>query len=355
MSTAMTISQQIDLLVDSMVSIPTNKNYWLIRTQAGTLYDEFRSNDFVALEHFEVPLLFLNQIKDLSSDQKNENIKRYVKDYYQKKVAVSPTEELTQHKTSLIASQIYRFVYELKKGDTVIIPSSNSDYISFGVVTESFIAGANADLNSTILNQYTLKKRVRWIKEIARKDVEPYLFRIFTAHQAINDIGQYADIIERSVKDLYVLDDEAHLVINVGADNISATNLFGLGCDILGLIDAVAKEFGLDVKSSDLEVAININSPGKIDLKSKIRKTTIIAGIILFICGGGYEGHNGTKISTPGLPAIVETIFNFIKTNKESALKEKIFEQYKDSLQVKQPEDMILLLKQVSDNKDLPK
>ena len=36
-------------------------------------------------------------------------------------------------------------------------------------------------------------------------------------------------------------------------------------------------------------------------------------------------------------------------------MKREIFEKYKDSLQVKQPEDMIKLLKQFSENKDVAK
>lgn len=38
---------------------------------------------------------------------------------------------------------------------------------------------------------------------------------MFTAHQAVNNVNEYAEIIERSINDMFVLDDEAHIVINI--------------------------------------------------------------------------------------------------------------------------------------------
>lgn len=204
-------------------------------------------------------------------------------------------------------------------------------------------------------NDYILKKRVRWLHDIPRANVDPYLYRLFFSHQALNDVSKYADIIERSIGDFFILDDEAHLIIEVKTTSeVPAKDLFGLGYDILQLVDDFAAYAKLNISSKDLYTNININSPGKIDLKSKVKKTTVVAGIILFLGGGGYKGSWG-DLSTPGIPGIIKAWDEYQGHLQEREMKQQMFNQYKDSLHVKDPNDLIKLMKQVSDNKDLPK
>ena len=47
--------------------------------------------------------------------------------------------------------------------------------------------------------------------------------------------------------------------------------------------DEISEKFVLGISSEDLEVTININSPGKIDIKSKVKKTTVVFGLILLL------------------------------------------------------------------------
>lgn len=354
----MTLSEELDLLVNLAETIPADKRYWLIRTQSGSLYEPFIENGFIAIEHNEVSLSFLNETK---TEFKDDNIK--LQAAIKNKVhavheSILTDEELNIRRASLIASQIFKFVFEMKKGDTVVIPSYNSDIVSFGLVTENILANfAPEELRK--INQSTdaiLKRRVRWIKDLRRIDLDPYLYRMFQAHQAVNEVSGYADVIERSLKDLFILDDEAHLIINVQTEKeVPAADLFGLGSEILFLIDAFAAKYGINVSSKDLNVTITLNSPGKIDLKSKIKRVTFLAGLILAVFGGGYETKDGTKIETPGVPGLLRAIDEFRAHEQERAMKQQIFDTYKDSLHIKQPDDMVKLLKQFSDNKDVPK
>lgn len=353
----MTISEELDLIVDSIGSISNQKRYWLIRTQGGELYDTFRDKGFVALDHIEAPLSFLYDLKKTFQEDRikilNET-KQKIKSYCLEKKNSDSEADIDTRRIGLIASQINKFYFDFKKGDTVLIPSVNSETISFGIVSESQIASFGQE-ETNVAEHLILKKRVKWIKDLNRKDLDPYIYRMFTAHQALNDVGAYAEVIERSTKDLFVLDEEAHFIINVGAHDISASDFFSLGSEILNLIDKFAETYGLDVSSNDLQVTININSPGKIDLKSKIKKTTILAGLILAAFGGGYEAKNGTTFKTDGVPGLISSIDEFLKHQQEREMKEKVFNKYKDSLKIKQPDDMVQILKQFSDNKDLPK
>lgn len=178
---------------------------------------------------------------------------------------------------------------------------------------------------------------------------------MFNAQQAVNNVTDYAEIIERSINDLFILNEEAHFVINVESDIISAKDLFGLGANLMEILDDVSEKFGLGISSDDLQVTININSPGKIDVKSKVKNTTIFFGILLFLCGGGYEAPDGTKLSINGMPKIIKAIDEYLDHQQDRELKRDIFNTYKDSLQIKEPEDLVLLLKQVSENKDIAK
>lgn len=356
----MTISQELDLFVENLPKIPVSKRYWLIRTQSGSLYETFVVNKFIALDHNEVSI---SQLAEFSNNSAGDDL--LLRKYIRNKVYEVHTnrleekgifEELDTRKSTLISNQIFKFVYEIKKGDIVIIPSSNSDVISFGEVTESNIAEFSSEELRRSGTDAILKKRVHWIKDIARRNLDPYLYKMFTAHQALIDVGPYADIIERSLKDFFILDEEAHLIINVESEEeIPAPDLFGLGSSLLDLIDRFSKEYDLGISSKDLQVSISLNSPGKIDLKSRIKKTTLVSGLILAIFGGGYEDKDGTKFKTEGLPGLIRAISDFRDKEQQIEMRESIFGTYKDSLKVKNPDEMNKLMKQFSNNKDLPK
>lgn len=338
---------QLNNLVNKIINVSNKRSYWLVRTQSGALYPIFTEKGYVSIGHDEVSLSFLMEKRKSypnSSKELSNEIKEIVrKNHY--------PETNDKRKISLIASQIIKFAYEVKKGDIVIIPSYNSDKIYFGIVaTDNWIREDYTNLGDPSV----LKKSVKWIKEIPRRRLDPYLYRMFLAHQALNKVNDYAEIIERSINDLFVLKEEAHIIINVESYKIAAKDLFGLGQQLLDLVDEVSDNFNFGISSSDFQASIVINSPGKIDIKSKIKPATLLLGVILLICGGGYETSDGTKISTEGLPGVVRAIDNFLDHQQDRNLKEKIFVAYKDSLQIKQPDDLIRLLKQVSDNKDKP-
>ena len=353
----MSVSEDLDLFISTLPTIPAEKRYWLIRTQSGSLYETFRTNGFVGLEHNEVPLFLLNTIRNTTSNDDSKTlaaIRNRVRSVHEQ--IASEEEGVDLRKSGLISSQIFRFVYETKKNDTVIIPSYGSEIISFGEFIESHIGEFTPEENRRFGVDMILKKRVRWVKDILRRDLDPYLYKMFTAHQAIFDAGGYAEIIERSLHDFFVLDEEAHIIINVETENeIPATDLFGLGSEILRLVDAFAAENQLDISSNQLQVSINVNSPGKIDLKSKIKKVTLITGLILAAFGGGYESKEWGSLASPGLPGLIKAIDEFKTHEQERGMKQQIFDKYKDSLKIKNPDDLVKLLKQVSDNKDLPK
>ena len=191
---------QLDKLVESINTVASNKNYWLIRTQAGALYQTFIDNSYISIGHKEVPSYILSEnAKNYKFNKKmvQDIIRNKVKQYHEDKGT-----PLDKRSISLISSQIAKFAYEVKENDIVIIPSHNSNCISFGVVTEYGFSQMNV-INPD--DSAILKKSVIWIKELKRRHLDPYLYKMFTAHQAINNVKEYAAIVERSLNDMFIL------------------------------------------------------------------------------------------------------------------------------------------------------
>lgn len=348
----------LDSILEDIQIIPNSKKYWLIRTQSGILFDTFLENDFVGLDHREVSLRNLAGLRKIFTDNNKflDGIRDVVNDYYTDKQRNEIN--IQSRRISLIANQIYKFYQNVKKGDVVIIPSYSSAKVAFGIIKENNIAEfSESEIRKFDYTTQFLNKRVDWIADFNRTSLDSNIFKMFTSHQAINNVSKYADVIERSLKDFFILDNEAHLIINVQKnDDIKAKDLFGLGYSFLEIFDSISKELGiLDVSSDDLEVKVNVNSPGTIDLKSRIKKTTLLAGFVLLVCGGGYVASDGSSLKTEGIKSLLEAISNFRDREQDRDLKVQIFNKYKDSMKIKTPDDMIKLMKQVDNNKDLPK
>jgi hypothetical protein len=352
----MTITEELKLILDHIPNISPDKKYWLIRTQGGILYDIFINNKIVAIEHNLITNTRLKEIQK-NSGVNVELLSNSIKEEVRKSLRrIDPSEEIVERDVTLKSNQITRFAFEIKKGDVVIIPSKDSDYISLGVVTSNDYFSETINVYNESPITFDLLRRVKWEVTVPRYKLDPNLYRLFTSHQTIVNADFYAESIERTLNDLYVLNDDAHIILEVQQEgDIPAKDLFGLGYELLQLVDEYAKFAGLEISSNDLAVQVNLNSPGKIDYKSKIKSTTVIMGLILLVAGGGYEDKQGNKLKTDGLPGIVKSISKFLSDQDDREMKKELFTKYKDSLHIKNPDDLNKALKQFSDNKDLPK
>lgn len=356
------INEALDTIVERLEPIPSTKRYWLIRTKSGSLYDTFRKNNFVGLDHSQVSLQDLSYLRKFYNEDSMflNGIKDNLFNHYTE-LKEKTGKEIKDRTISIKANQIYKFYQKVRKGDMVIIPSYSSTKVAFGVIKENFIASfSSEEVEKFDFSKQFLNKRVQWINDFDRSNLDPNIYKMFSAHQAITEVGKYADVIERTLEDFFILDNEAHLIINVQKkDGINAKSLFGLGYNFLNLIDDIVADLGIEgISSNDFEVEVNINSPGKIDLKSKIKKGTVFALIVLAAFGGGYES-DAFKLKTEGLPGLVVAITDAINSYKDKeqdrAMQKEIFEQYKNKLEIKNPDDFVKIMKQVDDNQDKPK
>lgn len=320
----MSLQENIEKLSDSVKKGSQQCRYWMVRTNAGAYFDLFVKNDYVALSRNDIPYNLLYEAKQQYHDKTNVIIKK-VKEAIKKSSTIDKSG-YDERSLSLAISQVYKFVYEVKKNDIVIIPSEKSDEICIGVFTEDNLA----DSQQTNEN-FVYTRKVRWIKLLKKRFFDPFFYKLFTSHHAICDVSPYQEYIERSIRSQFVINDESHYVIALTSEKIKARHLFKFGDLMLELFEDYIKSESLNFDINSIDASINLNSPGRIDFKSNVKIGALLMLFIPAILTGctNAEGHQDNA-------EIYNSIFNFRNThsNRINELDSLI-----NSLQVKKIED----------------
>lgn len=149
------------------------RNYWLLRTQGGTYFDEFYFNNYIGIEWDDI---VDNTIKSM------ETMAQIVSQKY-------PEEK----RATYVAGQIWKFIHDFKKGDIVLIPNKDSKIIAFGEILEDDIYVSDDgisdpfaqlsipdDEDSNSIPVLRKRRRVKWIKTIKRELLDPHLQTFMT-------------------------------------------------------------------------------------------------------------------------------------------------------------------------------
>ena len=341
------IYSTFDNIITSAESIAPSRKYWFIRTDGGKYFDSFKENKFVAIEDNLITLQEIYSLKQKYKEDKKiilEELKRISKDRYPKDA-----------RTGLVASQIYRFLYEVKKGDIVIIPDVNSSAIAIGEISDFIIPETTKqEIEDTKCN-WLKRKKVEWRKFIIKNNIDPYLYKMLATHQAISDITHYSDIIERSIQNFYFTEDKANLILEVKSrKNINARSLFKLGLAILDYTQNYIDKNGFKLDTNDVDVKIALNSPGKIQLSAKSKITLFISALLIIgINGGGLKINICDKfnldLSTQGA---IQNLIDYQNQAHDRAMKNEILNNI-DSLKIQMPDDVVKVFQQFSTNKQL--
>ncbi|WP_299766993.1 hypothetical protein [uncultured Dokdonia sp.] len=337
----MSITADIERFYQEVPTISEDKKYWLIRTLSGSLHDTFVANSYVAIGYNEISLEAINSINTANAEfpDKIRNIKNLVIDTYK-----------DEKKPGLIANQIYKFTYSVKKGDVVIIPSSNSEFISFGVVEQTPLLNVNFDRDDGC--SFYRRKSIKWLKHLKRRELEPLLFRMFFSHNTVNDISRYGNLIESTLNNYFIKDDEEHVIFNIERnEDIGAVDLFQLGFYMLKLTETFYRENGLVFDINDFDVKVNLNSKGKLKFIKKVGSGAVILAIIAVAIngGGGNVSFKGFEIdiTTDGL---IQKVIDYQNNKFDREMVREIRDSM-DSLQVVDPSDAVELYRQFSVNK----
>ncbi|NFQ84194.1 hypothetical protein FDG04_02450 [Clostridium sporogenes] len=300
---------------------PEDRNYWFIRTQGGTYYDSFVNEGFVGIEWDEISDL------ELIKNSNEEKLKLDVIKYY-------PKVEKPGHPVN----QILRFANDIKKGDIVLIPNERSEWISIGefLSDEMYIYEEEEDFQDILDSldddckdkKPVLKKRreVRWIKQVKRNDLDPYLYRIIYSHNAVCDANKYSIFIDRTLSQFYIKGEEAYFTYKVNKkQNIPYQDLISFLNVNNQLMQYINENIDDEFNIKDFILKINVQSKGPIQFKGKVFSILLLGMVITGLFGAKFKFNVNSKgadceISTEGLPKLIESVSKIMDKREDEDL-----------------------------------
>lgn len=309
------------------------RNYWFLRTQAGTYFDEFYFNNYIGIEWDDIVDNSIKSIEDMAQtvSQKYPN----------------------ETRTTYVAGQIWKFIHRFKKGDIVLIPNKDCKIIAFGEILEDQIYISNEGISDPLAqlslpdmdDEYSLpilrkRRKVKWLKTLKRGDLDPHLQTFIYAHNTIVDLKPYALFIDRTLSNFYIKGNSGYFTLMVNKPaNIPLDDLTDLFLFNRSLCDFVNKYFPneYNIRRGELICKIDVQSKGPVQFTGPITKITLIGLICMVLCGGSVKLNlkEGLEISSDGITKIIDSVVNaydVIKTHQETEKYEALTNDYSELL-----------------------
>lgn len=331
--------------------IPEDRNYWFVRTQKGTYYNEFYNENYIGIEWDKVSDL------EILNTAKEETIKSLVEKEYPEK-----------DRSGYIGGQIYRFVQTMKKGDIVIIPSQGSVWLAFGElvddnvylleedkekefeeILEEFYDETQADIDEkTVLKK---RRKVKWIKTVKRTELDPQLYKIIYSHNTIVDAKDYSFFIDRMLSNFFIKGEEAYYTFKVNKkNNINYKDMLSFLNNNENMIEALSRKYPeLNINSDELILKISVQSKGPISFKGTVKNMLYIGLLYGALFGVKFDLNAfGMEINfeTEGIPKWISMYSEVVNNNKEIKDSEEIKELYEklkadfDNLEIDEPKQI---------------
>ena len=262
--------------------IPSTRRYWLIRTERGKFYRDFKENGYVALgwDHF-------TNLGDLKSAALASQVKEKLTGIFKK---VYPNEK----RPGLAINQMIKFVTDISIDDVIIIPSANSNEISIGVVTSTpYTESPNVNNTSCLAIEkpeyeechFIKRIRVKWLTQIKKENVDLRLSKLLNARNTITHADDYSHFIDRSIYALYSKNGYVHLTLHVEKkEDVTVDEFAELLSSIKGLVNA----YEIPDEHKTLAIKSRVESPGPVEfIGDPVSITLIAAGVV------GYFGFGG--------------------------------------------------------------
>ena len=305
-------------ILGSVLSIPyrsDNQKIWLLRTESGLYFTDFKTNGFVALGWDKIDRSIIEK-SELSDPDKKE----YIHSRY-------PNEK----RPGLILSQLQCFYSQMKSNDLIVIPSKNSHSLAIGTIGDVVDSITHRIIDQDYFKcEYTHKRKVIWTDVIISSN-DIYLSRVLKSHQTISDISDYSNILYRNILPLYVDDSSVHLTLKKNSEtDLKLKDNILLQNSILNVIKTISLIYNHNSIEDSITIKTAVGSPGFIEII-----TTAISSVpaILFMISklfGAVTDKNGNKVN--GLSAIVSQINNLLNDKVDRELKKVDIEEKKKSL-----------------------
>lgn len=265
-------------------------------------------------------------------------------------------------KITAILNKINRFVFDIDKGDIVLIPSKNSDFISIAEVvsdvyeTTNYVESYLRDNPDTEIRPcpYCKRRKIKVLKTIDKAQMDIYLAKGFNSQHALSNMDEYAPYIDRTIYGIYSRGKELHTTLHAGHPNgLSLRELVELSTCIEKASSSLATQCDIPFDSSQIEVKLNIHSPGIIEFIGAAAGSGIILSLLVFsinnLINGGKLNVSLKKEESGNYDFSISSestgIQGHLQENKRIELTEKTeLLELVDRLDVKTPEIVSAIL-----------
>ena len=269
----------------------------------------------------------------------------------------------TKGKITAILNKINRFVFEIDKGDIILIPSKNSDRIAIAEVvgdvyeTENYVESyLQANPTTEIIPcPYRKRRKIKILKTITKGQMDTYLARGFNSQHALSCMDEYAPYINRTIYGIYSRGDELHTTLHAGHPNgLTLKELVEFSTLLEKTASSIAQQCEIPFNPSQVEVKLNIHSPGLIELIGSLSGAGIVLSLLIFavnnLINGGklsisYKKDDQTGKTDFSVTSESPGISGNAQKNKRIELKEKEeLLELVNKLDVKTPEVVAAIL-----------
>lgn len=277
-------------------SVPEDIHYWIIRTNGGEYYEDFTLHEYISISWDYVSLSILYTKDD-------DEIKRLIEVY--EKMSTLPEDSddesdgTAKGKITAILNKINRFVFEIDKGDIILIPSKNSDRIAIAKVIGDVYEAENyvesylqANPTTEIVPcPYRKRRKIKILKTITKGQMDIYLAKGFNSQHALSSMDEYAPYINRTIYGIYSRGDELHTTLHAGHPNgLTLKELVEFSTQLEKTASSIAQQCEIPFDSSQVEVKLNIHSPGLIELIGSISSAGIVLSLLIFTVNNLING-----------------------------------------------------------------
>lgn len=194
--------------------VPTDQRYWVIRADSGHYLSNFRVGSCVAVGHLD--RLGLGESIDEpylpDSDDLYSRIERIYRD-----------EDKSKAQITSIANQVHKFLYDMKPGDLVLSPGTNT--ISVGRIVglprlnkTPISARASLDSDQEIVMRHNLRRKVLWGPLIRRHNLPFAVSRSLRANQTVFNVDDHWEAIHHLIYPIFMREGKTYLSFKVNQD-----------------------------------------------------------------------------------------------------------------------------------------
>src|SRR5690606_23642818 len=212
--------EQID--VPTINFIPQGRRYWFVRTFGGALFDYYYDTGKVGILGNTVPIEYIKNAPH------NAATFGSLQGYIHENMYPENTGEATK-----LANQLVDFYHNMKVNDIVLMPSENSDYIAFGLVTSGFkererLRSDTFRHREKELPYPTKTRTVKWLKIMRKHEVVGDLRNLLISQMGLTKADNYAEFIESNLATFFVKDNSYYSTLCVDLNEEQELNAFDL-------------------------------------------------------------------------------------------------------------------------------